>query len=313
MSDSAQSAPTPLPQPTPHQSRREHHMHLLPRYYAQVEAGRKTIEVRTATSRRQAIAEGDTLVFHDRGSDRQLDVIAGPPALHASFAELLRAQDLRRIDADASADELLQTLRTIYSPEQEDLGVLAIPFDHRPGRPGRPLPMSGADYVKTVPHHTVYGCLYVRDTHDRPVQLRSIYGNRLWQFPGGNTDAGEDPLQTARREAAEETGLDLGHGEPRLLLTHYLLPGLHWPMGKVGFVFDGGRLTPHQLRAIRLDPAEHDLHAIHDLVQWRELMGEVPYARLAAVERARTGDGPTYLITGKPLTQTPRPGTGQVL
>lgn len=54
-------------------------MHLLPRYYAQVEAGHKTIEVRTATSRRQAIAEGDTLVFHDRGSDRQLDVIAGPP------------------------------------------------------------------------------------------------------------------------------------------------------------------------------------------------------------------------------------------
>ncbi|MEK8146356.1 NUDIX domain-containing protein [Streptomyces sp. M10(2022)] len=64
----------------------------------------------------------------------------------------------------------------------------------------------------------MYGCLYIRDEHDRPIQLRSVYGSRLWQFPGGNLDAlGEDPLQTARREAVEETGLELGLGTPKLL------------------------------------------------------------------------------------------------
>ncbi|WP_211127188.1 NUDIX domain-containing protein [Streptomyces yatensis] len=79
--------------------------------------------------------------------------------------------------------------------------------------------------------------------------------------PGGNADAGEDPLETARRETAEETGLELGRGQPRLLLTHYRLPGPRRPLGKIGFIFDGGRLSPEQLRRIRLDPAEHDLWA----------------------------------------------------
>jgi len=125
-----------------------------------------------------------------------------------------------------------------------------------------------------------------------------VYGNRPWQFPGGNTDAGEDPLETARREAAEETGLELGQGRPRLLLRYYHHLGPHWPMGKIAFVFDGGTLTTEQLRRIRLDPTEHDLWAIHDLDEWRHLMGDVPFARLKAIERARTGHGPQYLVTG---------------
>lgn len=75
--------------------------------------------------------------------------------------------------------------------------------------------------------------LYIRDALDQPVRLRSVYGHRLWQFPGGNTDTGEDPLETARRKATEETGLDLGQGRPRRLLRHYLHPGPHWPMGKI--------------------------------------------------------------------------------
>jgi 8-oxo-dGTP pyrophosphatase MutT (NUDIX family) len=158
--------------------------------------------------------------------------------------------------------------------------------------------MAPSDYVQTVPHHTVFGCLYVRDEHDRPVQLRSVYGNRLWQIPGGITDASEDPLETARRETAEETGLDLGQGAPRLLLTHYLHPGPRWPLGKIGFIFDGGRLTSEQLHRFRLDPAEHDMWATHDLDQWRRLMGEVPFARLNAIEQARRGQGPNCLVTG---------------
>ncbi|MFD7016656.1 methyltransferase [Streptomyces sp. NPDC059928] len=281
----------------PHGVRREHHLDLKERYYAQVASGRKTVEIRVSTPRKADIRVDDALVFHGEESGHELDVIAQRITRYTSFEELLDAEDSSRIDPDAAREEQLVNLRQIYPPEKEALGPLAIEFDHRPARAGHPMPMPAEAYVQTLPHYTVYGCLYVRDEHDRPVQLRSVYGSRPWQFPGGNTDAGEDPLETARREAVEETGLHLGQGRPRLLLSHYIHPGPRWPMGKIGFVFDGGTLAPEQLRRIRLDPTEHDLWAVHDLGHWRHLMGEGSYARLEAIERARTGRGPQYLIT----------------
>ncbi|MFI8789036.1 methyltransferase [Streptomyces sp. NPDC055105] len=279
-------------------ARREHHFHLTDRYYGQVESGRKTIEVRVATPQKADVKVGDTIVFHDRDNEREVDVIVKRITSYASFEDLLGAEDADRIDPDGPREELLLTLRAIYPSVKEVLGPLAFEFDHSPARPGRPMPMTPTQYVQTVPHHTVYGCLYVRDEHDRPVQLRSVYGSRLWQFPGGNLDAqGEDPLQTARREAVEETGLEIGLEAPRLLLTHFLSAGSRMPLNKVGLIFDGGRLTADQLRRIRLDPAEHDMWAAHDLADWEELMAPRDFARLDAVEHARRGEGPAYLIT----------------
>ncbi|MDX3387473.1 NUDIX domain-containing protein [Streptomyces niveiscabiei] len=295
--DTRQKVPA-VPAPVTGGQPREHHMHLLGRYYRQVEAGRKTIEVRVATPQKRAVAVGDTVVFHDRDTGRELDVIVRRITPYASFEELLSSEDTGRIDPDGPPGGLLAGLRGIYSPAEEALGVLALAFDHRPARPGRPLPMTPSDYAQTVPHHTVYGCLFIRDEHDRPIQLRSVYGSRPWQFPGGNLDAvGEDPLQTARREAVEETGLELGADGPKLILTHFLHAGPRQPLNKVGFVFDGGRLTAGQLDRIRIDPAEHDMWAVHDLATWQELMEPRAYARLVAVERARRGEGPAYLVT----------------
>ncbi|MEU9747794.1 hypothetical protein [Streptomyces niveus] len=37
--------------------------------------------------------------------------------------------------------------------------------------------------------------------------------------------------------------------------------------------------------------------AVHDLVDWRELMAPRDFARLDVIERARRGQGPTYLVT----------------
>ncbi|MGX1541379.1 methyltransferase [Streptomyces adustus] len=277
---------------------RQHHFHLSGRYYGQVESGRKTVEVRVATPEKAAVAAGDTIVFHDRDSDRELDVVVRRVTRYDSFEDLLDTEDPARVDPDAARAELLVALRGIYPPDRQALGPLAFEFDHRPARPGHSFPVPPSQYVQTVPHHTVYGCLYVRDEHDRPVQLRSVYGSRQWQFPGGNLDTqSEDPLQTARRETVEETGLELTLDTPRLLLTHFLHAGSRMPLNKVGFIFDGGRLTADQLRRIRLDPAEHDMWAVHDLQEWRQLMAPGAFTRLDAVERARLGEGPAYLFT----------------
>ncbi|MFI2415693.1 ASCH domain-containing protein [Streptomyces sp. NPDC018947] len=115
-------------------------MHLLGRYYRQVEAGRKTIEVRVATPQKRAIAAGDTVVFHDRDTGRELDVIVQRITPYHSFEDLLSSEDATRIDPDGPPEELLANLRSIYPPVKEALGALALAFDHRPSRPGRPLP-----------------------------------------------------------------------------------------------------------------------------------------------------------------------------
>ncbi|WP_328865078.1 peptide transporter permease SapC [Streptomyces sp. NBC_00304] len=66
----------------------------------------------------------------------------------------------------------------------------------------------------------------------------------------------------------------------------------------VTLLVDGARaLTAEQLGRIRLDPAEHDLWAVHDLATWQELMAPRAFARLDAIERARRGEGPACLIT----------------
>ncbi|SEO54984.1 NUDIX domain-containing protein [Actinacidiphila rubida] len=188
------------------------------------------------------------------------------------------------------------------SPSSSTTGRLA---------PGRPLPLTPQQVLQSVPHHTVFACLYLRDEHDHPLLLRPSYGPRHWQVPGGMAEAGEDPLTTARRETAEETGLDLGHGDPRLLIVPYLHPDAAWPLGKIGFFFDGGRLTRHPLDRIRLDPTEHELWALHGLDTWQNLMSPDRFARLHALEHARLSDGPGLAVAGPCPLHPQRPATSR--
>ncbi|MDJ0383149.1 NUDIX hydrolase [Streptomyces sp. G-G2] len=151
-----------------------------------------------------------------------------------------------------------------------------------------------AQYIATLPKATTYVCFFVTDEEDRPMQLRAARSPEVWQWPGGNVDAGETPWQCARREALEETGLTIG-GEPKLLAMHFLPPLGTWTLNKIGFVFDGGQLTDEQIGSIRLDPWEHSELKVLSLTEWEPVMSAVSYRRLSAAANARRTGTACYL------------------
>ncbi len=151
MPDDTQQAISSVPSPATGGGPREHHMHLLPRYYRQVEAGRKTIEVRVATRRSAPLpsATRSSSTTATPAASSTSSCSGSPP--YPSFEDLLSSEDPARIDPSGPPGELLANLRSIYPPAKEGLGVLAFAFDHRPARPGRPMPMTPAQYAHTVP------------------------------------------------------------------------------------------------------------------------------------------------------------------
>ncbi|MFB7858956.1 NUDIX domain-containing protein [Rhodococcus qingshengii] len=162
---------------------------------------------------------------------------------------------------------------------------------------GLPLPTPPEKYINMLPKVSAYACFYLRDQTNRPFQVRSCYTTRRWQFVGGNMDPGEDPWQTAVREAEEETGLTRFREIPQeLLMVQYRHPTPEWPQAKIGFVFDGGRLTDDELEQIKLDPHEHECWSVFGWDQWREIMTPSGYETLCAVEAARTGEGSRLLV-----------------
>jgi 8-oxo-dGTP pyrophosphatase MutT (NUDIX family) len=55
----------------------------------------------------------------------------------------------------------------------------------------------------------VTGVKCVLTDGNRVLMVRHTYGHRKWDLPGGTIKRGEEPRATARREMAEELGVDL--------------------------------------------------------------------------------------------------------
>lgn len=71
------------------------------------------------------------------------------------------------------------------------------------------LPDGGRLELEIV-HHPGGAAVVALDEHMRVCllrQYRPVVGVWLWELPAGKIDAGEPPLETARRELAEEAGL----------------------------------------------------------------------------------------------------------
>ena len=90
-------------------------------YLALILEGRKTIEVRVAYTNIARLQPGDRLLLNDR-----YPFVIRRVARYADFDELLRFEDTARIAPDLAPDALLSALRSLYPPDKESLGVIAL-------------------------------------------------------------------------------------------------------------------------------------------------------------------------------------------
>ncbi|WP_432092855.1 NUDIX domain-containing protein [Streptomyces sp. bgisy100] len=122
------------------------------------------------------------------------------------------------------------------------------------------MTMDYATYIAGLPRVLAGAGVIFRDAHERLLLVEPNYrDDGAWILPGGTveSDRGETPRQAARREAAEEIGLDI---EPGRLLAIDWVPGTGRPP-LVSYLYDGGVLDEARLAAVRLQEAE--------LTDWR--------------------------------------------
>ncbi|MDT0387905.1 NUDIX hydrolase [Streptomyces sp. DSM 41921] len=153
-----------------------------------------------------------------------------------------------------------------------------------------------AAYIASLPRVLVGAAALFRDGEGRVLLVEPNYRDG-WALPGGTveSDDGETPRQGARRETAEEIGLDR---EPGRLLAVDWVPGTGRPP-LVAYLYDGGVLGEDDLKAIRLQEEE--------LLSWRlvpraELTDHLPGALgrrvLAGLDVLADGSGTAELENG---------------
>ncbi len=79
--------------------------------------------------------------------------------------------------------------------------------------------------------------MLVCDDQGRVLLVRHSYRSRVWLPPGGGLGSGEDPLDAARRELAEETGIVLAQARLVAVSTE----DLHGASNRVHIVVGAAR------------------------------------------------------------------------
>ena len=154
-----------------------------------------------------------------------------------------------------------------------------------------------ATYIAGLPRIIAGAAALFRDSEGRVLLVEPNY-REGWALPGGTieSDEGETPRQGARRETAEEIGLDVELGA---LLAVDWVPGTSRPP-LVAYLYDGGVLGDDQLKAIHLQEEEllsWRLVAREDLPEY--LPGELGLRVLAGLDALDAGTGAVELESGR--------------
>lgn len=107
-------------------SARVFELNLYARYFDLVESGRKTREVRVKYTKFDGLTAGDLIRFAVKGTDRSCLTRVTRVAEYATFEDLLDGEGPSQVNPDATREEQLANIRSIYPPDKEQLGCLAI-------------------------------------------------------------------------------------------------------------------------------------------------------------------------------------------
>ncbi|GHJ35693.1 ASCH domain-containing protein [Streptomyces sp. TS71-3] len=101
-------------------------LNLYRRYFDLVAAGRKSIEVRVKYPRLADLAAGDVIRFRIKATHETCDVRVTRVNEYKTFEALLDSEGPANVNPMSSREEQLANIRSIYGPEKEALGALAI-------------------------------------------------------------------------------------------------------------------------------------------------------------------------------------------
>ncbi|MFZ3473838.1 NUDIX domain-containing protein [Streptomyces sp. 4.24] len=155
-----------------------------------------------------------------------------------------------------------------------------------------------ATYIASLPRVLAGAAALYRDAQGRVLLVEPNY-REGWALPGGTieSDGGESPRTAARRESAEEIGIDVPLG--RLLAVDWTLGPDRPPL--VAYLYDGGVLDAGQLASVKLQEEE--------LISWRlvepaeltdYLLGSLGLRTAEAYRVLQSGEGAAELENGRP-------------
>ncbi|UWE11513.1 NUDIX domain-containing protein [Actinacidiphila bryophytorum] len=157
-----------------------------------------------------------------------------------------------------------------------------------------------ATYIAGLPKILAGASMLCRSADGRILIVEPNYrDDGTWTLPGGTieSDREETPREGARRETAEEIGLDVAPGA-LLVIDWSSAPGRP---PSVSYLYDGGVLSAEQLAAVRLQEEELDSWLLVDPAEVDRYFGPGQAGRIrAALAALAAGAGPAELVNGRP-------------